>query len=165
MTFNFSFLTSCTNSFNLLDYCSFIVGLLTFLATLVTTCIAYAAFHYTKREYELFREKERAETLSAFNERYSADDNIAAVVTYLSKIDEYPNPEPSTFQKEMFLRFFEELQYAIEKRTISEELVYDMFAYYALKAYDMKYKFYNEEDEKYWLRFCAFVNRMKKFKN
>ena len=65
----------------------------------------------------------------------------------------------------MFLRFFEELQYAIEKRAISEELAYDMFAYYAIEAYEIKDEFFDEKDEKYWLRFCAFVNRMKKFKN
>ena len=159
----------CLNAFCIstpifLDYISCVMGILSVIITGITAYIALAAFQYTKKEFSLYQEKEKSEILSAFNERYSTDCNIKAVVTYLNKIDEFPISEPSTFQKEMFLRFFEELQYAIEKKVISEELVYDMFAYYALKAYDIKFKFYNEEDEINWLRFNAFIRCMNKYK-
>jgi hypothetical protein len=142
---------------------SFSIEVLTLLASLLTASIATAAFIYTKKEYRLHIEREQSLTLSKFNERYCADKNIEAVVKYLiGESDGVQVTKPTTYQKELFLRFFEELEYAISHNSLGEKLVYDMFSYYALKAYDSQEKFIAENEEKYWICFVEFVERMKK---
>ena len=81
--------------------------------------------------------KEQAQALSKFNERYSSDKNIEIVVKYL--IGEREGAEvviPTTYQLELFLRFFEELEYAISQKMLDEKHTFDMFSYYALTAFD-----------------------------
>ena len=65
----------------------------------------------------------------------------------------------------MFLRFFEELQYAIEQKSLSKEIVYDMFSYYAIEAYKEKENFYKNEEENNWLRFKTFAESMLELQN
>ena len=174
-----------TNGEACTDWCSFTIEVLTLLISIVMAVLAGWAFVYTKREYGLHLAKEQADTLSRYNERYSSDENIAEVVKYLlekedvkkkskdkcdsQKQDDNPPPKveikiPSTFQKEMFLRFFEELQYTIEQKTIDEQLAYDMFAHYAIKAFDESKNFVDDLNDDCWKRFRLFAKRMKKIK-
>ena len=149
------------------DWCSSIIGILTFVATLFTLILAWAAFSYTKREYSLHLAKGQSETLSHFNERYSSDKNIEKVVTYyINKIENTPHiTEPTIFEKEMFLRFFEELQYAIEQNAISKDMAFYMFSYYAIKAYEEGDDFVNDMHKGNWKRFCKFAKDMLQIKN
>lgn len=149
------------------DWCSKIIEFLTFIATLFTSIIAWAAFTYTKREYGLHLAKEQADSLSHYNERYSSDENISKVVTYfIQKMERTSNISiPTTFEKEMFLRFFEELQFALEQKAISKEMAYEMFAYYAIKAYDEGKLFVDDMFDGNWKRFCLFAKEMKRIEN
>lgn len=135
--------------------------MLTLFSVSLTAFIAVKAFIYTKKEYSLHIEKERSQILSDFNKRYCTDKNIEAVVKYL--IDDNPDKikAPTTYQKELFMRFFEELEYAVMQKALDEEVVFDMFAYYAIKAYDLRDKFIEKTEERYWLRFIEFIKRMK----
>lgn len=87
---------------------------------------------------EYFRRRRQAMygVLSEYNHRYANDKNIEAVSKYLigyleGKEDSRP---PSIYEKEMFLRFFEELQYQIDKGRIKKECVENFFVYYAVAA-------------------------------
>lgn len=147
----------------IMSFFSFSIEVLTLLASLLTASIATAAFIYTKKEYRLHIEREQSQTLSKFNERYCADKNIEAVVKYLiGKRDGATVAMPTTYQLELFLRFYEELEYALSKKMLDENLIFEMFSYYALAAY------YSEEfmlkylDENCWNRFLAFVGRMRR---
>ena len=63
--------------------------------------------------------------------------------------------------KEMFLRFFEELSYAIKERSIHEERACYYFGYYAVVAYLMGKDFVSElENEGIWGEFKEFANNM-----
>ena len=62
----------------------------------------------------------------------------------------------------MFLRFFEELEYAIESEALDAKLTYDMFAFYALEAAKLGETFVSDYNENSWGSFKAFINRMKK---
>ena len=120
------------------------------------------------KEYLAYKERERANTLVLFNERYSNDKNIKEVVEYLIMYEDYktkrgllyPSPSPSVYQKEIFLRFFEELQIAIEAKSLSKNIVYDMFAHYALVADKHKY-FVSDYNNNCWHRFHSFIKEMK----
>lgn len=87
---------------------------------------------------EYFRRRKHAmyEVLSEYNDRYANDKNIEVVSKYLigyleGKEDSRP---PTIYEKEMFLRFFEELQYQIDKGRIKKECVENFFVYYAVAA-------------------------------
>ena len=148
-----------------INWTSNIIELLTFLSALFTLLLAYFAFQYTKKEFRLHLEKEQSETLSHYNERYSSDENIKIVINYLlwdSGLKISSQPPINDFNKEMFLRFFEELQYAIEKKSLTKEIVYEMFAHYAIKAFDKGTDFVEDINEFYWYRFRTFAISMKK---
>ena len=67
-----------------------------------------------------------------------------------------------TYRHEMFLRFFEELQIAIENKALSPEIVCYMFSYYAIVA-DRCDKFVSDyNDHQTWKKFKEFVKDMKK---
>lgn len=70
--------------------------------------------------------------------------------------------EVSTYDKDMFMRFFEELEYAIQKKVMNEKEVYDIFSFYALKVYDLNVEFVDDFDKPYWSLFKSFCKRMKK---
>lgn len=146
-----------------MSFISFSIEVLALLASLLTASIATAAFIYTKKEYRLHMKKEQAQALSKFNERYSSDKNIEIVVKYL--IGEREGAEvviPTTYQLELFLRFFEELEYAISQKMLDEKHTFDMFSYYALTAFDSEELFLEDLDETCWNRFLAFIERMKR---
>lgn len=135
---------------------------------LIADCTVIGAVIFTYVQYRQYKKKEKADILAHFNERYSNDENIKAVVEYL--MGEKQN-DPTNYQKEMFLRFFEELQIFIEVKSLDPQLVYDTFAYYALEAYKKGTDFYselnpnelNEELKGTWYRFGKFINEMKKY--
>lgn len=98
---------------------------------------AVSAFCYSLQEYKEYKRREKMETFSEYSARYSKDENIQKVVEYLiaylenGNIEKYPI---SIYNKEMFLRFFEELQYQMDKDRIDKEDVEDFFVYYAVAA-------------------------------
>lgn len=99
--------------------------ILAFLAimTFVLTCLGYY-FH---------RQRDRAEVLGQYNERYSRDEHVNKVVPYLiADIMGTKDAAPSIHNMEMFMRFFEEMELQIEKRRLDAYSVYKLFSYYAL---------------------------------
>ena len=63
--------------------------------------------------------------------------------------------------KEMFLRFFEELSYAIKERSIREERACYYFGYYAVIAYLMGKDFVSDlENRGVWSEFEEFAENM-----
>lgn len=124
-------------------------------------------------KYSEYVEQKKTKTLSAFNDRYINDENIQKVVNYLIYVDdndknkglskdELSPKEPSDNDWEMFFRFFEEMQYSIEQDLITKDMAYDMFAYYALSAFELRENIINaEEEKKYWNKLNQFISSMK----
>lgn len=67
----------------------------------------------------------------------------------------------STNDKEMFMRFFEEIQYTIDQGGLTEKIVYEMFSFYAIKIYDLGTEFVEDFNEYYWCQFRRFGKKMK----
>lgn len=125
---------------------------------LITCCVA---------AWEFYRYKActRYAVLSEYNVRYSQDKNIEAVTKYIIDIMEGKVAAvPSVHEKEMFLRFFEELEHQLKCKRIEEDDVRSLFAYYAVAAYhinEFRYgtELQNEQGSLFWGNYKNFVGR------
>lgn len=105
---------------------SAIVAALSLVVTVITVVIAY-------HEYKKISKKEKCDILTKYNERYMNNPCILKVIdSYLYK----NKKKPTANEKEMFLRFFEELEVMIREEYISEKNVHDLFSYYFLVLWD-----------------------------
>lgn len=185
LTFSIQEGGSCIETF------TFIIELLSFIATIATVGISYNAIVYARKEYLSHKKEEKANTLAKYNERYSTNEHLVVVVEYLWQIEEIKeyseknslykksykeisdfldteskdNPKssfkiPTGHQKELFLRFFEEIQYSIEQGSLEKEQVKELFYHYARVANDMGEVFVNDFYHPCWRRFKTFIKTM-----
>ena len=101
------------------------------VASLSLVVAVYAVLH-AKKEYERALKNKQSEVLAQYNERYSNNDSIRKVIEYIT----YSNDDrPTVYDKEMFLRFFEELELMIERGYLTKKDVGDLFAYYFMAVW------------------------------
>ena len=176
---------------NYWDFCSFIMEFLTYLSTIVAMGISIYVACFARREYLLHKKSEKANTLARYNERYSTNEVLKNVVEYLWKIEDkkesykkrnneksykevkneieryFKNNTKSNFkiptehEKELFLRFFEEIQFSIEEGALDKKQVYELFYYYAKIANDMGEDFVEDYNKDVWRKFRAFIHGVK----
>lgn len=148
---------------------------LTSIISFGTLLVALFSALYVKKEYDKHIEEERTKLLCEYNHRYSVDKHIECVIEWMLQIaimDEsgniigvnrqIKNIPPNIHQKEMFMRFFEELQLQIEKRKLNKQDVKKLFSYYALvfdkiEEYHCDITDYNKIE---WETFRNFVKQM-----
>lgn len=105
------------------------------LVASLSLVVAILAVWHAYKEYKRALKNKQSEVLAQYNERYSNDDSIRKVIEYIT----YSNDDkPTVYDKEMFLRFFEELELMIERGYLSIDIVGDMFAYYFLVIWHCK---------------------------
>lgn len=80
-------------------------------------------------EIQIHKRKEDRKLFSHLNERYIGNEDIQIVVRYLRDFDQ-DDTIPSSYQVELFLRFFEELGMYLETKSITAKDVYDFFDFY-----------------------------------
>lgn len=152
---------------------------ITAIATGATVLVAWKAYCYSKNEYKLHMEREKAATLAKYNERYATDPNIQKVTNYLlwrsdnqmfgAKPDKVlyggkdeDDIKPTKNQVELFMRFFEELQLAIDAGRIDIDSANNLFAYYAHElpriGNDLLPEDYNP-NEGMWRNFQRFIQQ------
>ena len=139
--------------------CEYWVTLIGTSADCLSAVVALFAFRYVIKEFKLLKKIRKAEMLSSYNERYSSDAHIERVINDLNKENSNNNKCLTTNDKEMFMRFFEELQYSIEQEGLDKEIAYNMFSYYALEVAKQKGNFVNDY-EKNWEQFKSFIITM-----
>ena len=128
------------------------------------------------KEYKSHKDEEKANTLASYNERYSSNEHLIVVVEYLyneiekskrnKKTEKNINADkesrqPTPNEKELFLRFFEEIQISIEQGALDKAHVKELFFYYAKVAYDMGESFICDFNHDCWRKFRTFVESMK----
>jgi hypothetical protein len=96
------------------------------LGLLIVAVIAIVISFYQLRSHNA---KENNKLLSELNERYVGNSNVQDVVKYLRKIDP-ENTEPTAYQVELFLRFFEELGVYLKTKSIKKKDVKEFFDFY-----------------------------------
>lgn len=122
---------------------------------LALMAVVAAVFSYT--ELQTHKEKENNKLLSQLNRRYVGDKDIQAVVKYLRDFDAN-NEKPTSYQVELFLRFFEELGVYMRKNNLPTEDVRVFFNYYFERLYtterggELRKQIRNEDKELSYLK-------------
>ena len=96
--------------------------------------LAVIAVLLSYRELQLHKRKERNGLMSQLNERYLNNHDIQSVIKYLREIDP-TDEEPSAYQVELFLRFFEELDVHLRHGNLNPDDVKTFFNFYFDKLY------------------------------
>ena len=104
------------------------------IINLLLLIVALAAFILSIKELRSYKQKENNKLLSQLNERYLKNTDMQAVVKYLRDF-EPEGDEPSAYQVELFLRFFEELYVYLRYDGLNTEDVIEFFNYYFDKLY------------------------------
>lgn len=105
-----------------------IADYLMLIMTIITIVLA-------TKEYRSAKQREKYAVFSEYSKRYSEDENIKATSEFIiAYLNGEKLPDLTINQKEMFLRFFEELEMQIEKGRMDKEVVEDFFVYYAVAA-------------------------------
>lgn len=115
------------------------------LLAVITVVLSYIELQHYKR-------KESNKLLSQLNKRYLMNDDMQAVVKYLRDIDP-TDEEPSAYQVELFLRFFEELNVYLRHGNLKPDDVITFFNFYLDRLYHTErgqklLEKINHEDEK-----------------
>lgn len=113
----------------------------TFIMETLQLVLGVFGFVIALCQYRKYVEQNKHAVMAEYNQRYNDDKNIEAVVKYLIRFLENKETENekdskalTIYQKEMFMRFFEELQLQVENNRIGEGKIEDFFAYYAVAA-------------------------------
>jgi hypothetical protein len=104
------------------------------LIEFLTVIIALIALLHTRKEYLSHKQTEYHKLLSQLNKRYVCNEDMQDVVRYL-RDKEPSNKQPSLYQLEVFLRFFEELGLYMKTDSIKTEDVDRFFGFYLRQLY------------------------------
>ncbi len=101
---------------------------------LLILIVALAAFILSLFELHSYKLKETNKLLSQLNKRYLESNDLQTVVKYLREIDP-DDTEPSAYQVELFLRFFEELNVYLRHGNLKPDDVKTFFNFYFDRLY------------------------------
>ena len=167
--------------------------MITAIFTAVSAIIAGIAALYAMYKYETHLKEEKTRLLCDYNQRYASCKDVKRIIEWIHKVvveDEKgkimeidiqrTNIRPTLHTKEIFMRFFEEINIQLSNNNLDLDNVFHLFAYYPLllnKFPELRediadYKsdeelsiMDNEEEkkrlEKYWSNFRTFIKRMK----
>lgn len=147
------------------------------LATCISALVASLSFvvtvltvWYAQKEYKRMAKDKKNEVFMRYNQRYEENKYIRKIIRYCT-IER--SAAPTVHEKEMFLRFFEELERMIKSEYLSENDVCEYFSYYFLLLWnDDKNFFWDEEmlkpyeslqaaqDSIEWSNLTVFYNRI-----
>lgn len=111
------------------------------LALAVAICTAWFAW----REYKRMVKHKQCEVFAQYNERYENSEYIQKVVRFCTVKTRLKKDKPTVHDKEMFLRFFEELDLMIQEKYLTLEHVGNYFAYYFLVIWNDESFFWDSE--------------------
>lgn len=138
------------------------------IAELSSAIIAGVALIIAINEYRKHKEHKECDVLTRYHERYNNDAHIEKVLHYYlgSKNNEDKDKfvTPDEHDKEMFLRFFEEIELMIQKKYLHEEDVKKLFIFYFMVFWKFE-DFLADSDKDYWPLAEELYNRFKYDKN
>ena len=88
-------------------------------------------------EYRLHRKREYSNAFSKLNKRYLKDEKVQTVVMYLSETGP-AQEQPSDYQTELFLRFFEETYVYLSTGALPLETINTLYGYYLKQIYKLE---------------------------
>ena len=150
------------------------LGFLSSISNIGTLLVSVIALVYAILEYRRHKKSVSTNLLCQYHQRYVSDKNIESVIQYMlrtAKVDENgeivgfdetkaSGSDPGIYEKEIFMRFYEELQLQIDDGNIDNDIARDMFSYYVLKFDEIK-DFHKEitdyDNIKCWHHYKKFI--------
>jgi len=147
-----------------------------------TVYVTSAALYYAMKEYGQHKAEQKTALLCDYLHRYVDDPNVAKVTKYILDYGKTNDKgeivslkkwkpslnTPSIYEKEIFMRLFEEIQIHLDKELLDKETVYDELAYYALVFDDIN-EFHEDitdyDDEEIWENYHKFIKGMKELRS
>ena len=154
------------------------------LGQILSAVTAAIAVFYAIISYKDHLLEKKNNLLCLYNKRYTEDKSVEKVVRWMlstAKMDENggivghdPSKEvkdvekPDVYDKEMFMRFFEELNIQIDNHLLNEDNTLQLFAEYAL-IFDEYPSFRKDitdyDNEGAWTYFHSFIRKIKRAKS
>ena len=139
--------------------------------------VAMVSAGYAFDQYQNYKNVERTKLLCEYNQRYSSDRNIHDVVSWMLRVAIVNDKgdivgadplrcfcKPGIHEKEMFMRFFEELYLHVDNKSIEKKKACLLFSYYAIKFDEIKefrLEITDYNSKEYCVNYHKFVNEMK----
>ena len=108
----------------------------------------------------------KAEVFIRYSSKYAISPEVTAVIKYLEHIDGLKHKQtivpPDSHDIEIFMHYFEEIEYLLDARIMDEQMVYEMFSYY-LFVFENNVEKFDITDYKSdsWSKFHHLLIRMK----
>lgn len=141
-----------------------------------TCLVAIVALYLSYSEYKRYVEREQFATLAEYNKRYSSDQYVISCLNYLtSNLYNEKCILPTVVERELFIRYFEELQIQINGGRLAKEKVQELFAYYGIVAFldpsfsediiefDSKDEKISENSKNIWRNYFLFLKSNRDF--
>lgn len=128
--------------------------------------VAVVAVMISIVEIRIHKRKEDRKLFSQINDRYVNNKDVQTVVRYLRDFDS-DDTIPSSYQVELFLRFFEELGLYLQTKSIKAKDVYCFFYYYfdkfenTPKGKELSEKI--KQNHKLWKYLNVYRDKMKRY--
>ena len=119
--------------------------MVTAISTVISTFIAAITVFYVWKQYRKHLIEEQTNLLCNYNQRYSENNDIRKVIEWIHGVVvidkkgevvdvdvQLTKSTPSLHEKEMFMRFFEEIEIQLVKNKMEPNSVFRLFAYYPL---------------------------------
>ena len=108
----------------------------------------------------------KTEVFIRYSSKYSMSPEVSAVVKYLEHLEGLNHKliitPPDNHEIEIFMHYFEEIEYPIEGGIMDEEMVYEMFSYYLFVFEKNREKFnITDYEGDSWNRFRHLLIRIK----
>jgi len=142
------------------------------ISHILTGLFAFATLFVSWNEYSLKVKREQITILKELDKEYCDNNDFQEVVKELRNcpyncrdkqkilVNEVANVEKLP-NREMFMRFFEKLQYQIEAGSIPKKQTHDLFGYYAYEIAKLGKDFVPDYDDDCWKTFRKFVEQGK----
>lgn len=137
---------------------------------LINSSIALIALSATFYEYRNHVKKRKADTLAHYNTLYCENGSYKKIIKDLIAYDEgkifkydikskADNNECIIYEREMFMRFFEEIQIQIEEGNLDSKTAKILFLWYAKKVDELGDNFISDYNSDCWTTFKKFIKR------
>ena len=119
-------------------FCSNWAEIIKIIIAIIALGISAYTVRVSLKQFRLYKERERSKIFSKLNEMYLSNQEVQAVVKYLTidKPTKEQAKEPDEYQTELFLRFFEEVCVYMKSDSIEPEQVDKLFGYYLKEIFN-----------------------------
>ena len=142
---------------------------ITNVAEIIIALAAVFGIFFNIKQQRTMMKQIKTEVFIRYCSKYPMNKEVSNVVKYLEEIEGLNHnstvANPDGHDVEIFMRFFEEIEYHIRAKIMDEQMVYDMFSYYLFVFEKNKEKFnITDYDSDSWSYYRNIVKRLENIK-